>query len=342
MYLRLCSIVRNWKIVDGKWRIENGRKNHYFPISNFHNHYPISNNQFLGSEKMIKKLIIAFVIYSIVLLLLGRNLAFLPQFDFRSDQKKTQALRKNVIGKFLKTIKGTYSIYYKDLKTGEEFGIDENKVLTAASLTKVLIIAYLYNQANKGKINLEDKIVIQKDDIQDYGTGSIRYEGEGKAYSLKQLIKLALEQSDNTAAHVLVLKLGEDKIQKFGEKLGFSATKMKENKTSAQEMGRLFELIYLRKITSEPLTREFLDFMKDTDFEDRLARDLPSNVAMYHKAADATNMVHDAGIIDPGSTGVDDGKNPFILSILTENIASEEEAKKNIGKLAKFIYDQRN
>ena len=110
---------------------------------------------------------------------------------------------------------------------------------------------------------------------------------------------------------------------------------MKNNKTSAQEMGRLFELIYLKKITSEPLTREFLDFTKDTDFEDRLARDLPSNVAMDHKAADATNMVHDAGIID-------DGKNPFILSILTENIASEEEAKKNIGKLAKFIYDQRN
>lgn len=283
---------------------------------------------------MIKKLIIAFVVYSIVLLFLGRNLTFLPQFDFRSDQKKTQDLRKNVIGKFLKTIKGSWSIYYKDLKTGEKFGIDENKVLTAASLNKILIIAYLYNQAKAGKINLEDKISIQKDDIQDYGTGSIRYGGEGQIYSLKELSKLSLEQSDNTAAHVLVLRLGEDKVQKFGETLGLSATKIEENKTSAYEIGQLLELIYTNKITSAPLAREVLDFMKDTDFEDRLARDLPSNVAIYHKAADATNMVHDAGIIDSGS--------PFILSILTENISDEEEAKKNIGKLAKFIYDQRN
>ena len=284
---------------------------------------------------MIKKIIIAFVVYSIILLFVGRQLSFLPQIRFGDVRLTTSDLRKNVLQKFLKEEEGFYSIYYKDLKTGQEFGINENKVLTGASLNKLLIISYLYNLARDKKINLEDKITIQKKDIQDYGTGSLRYGNEGKPHSLKTLTELSLEQSDNTAAHVLSVKLREDKIQDYGKKLGLLSTNMADNKTTAHDMGRILELIYSGEITSEALRLELLDFMKDTDFEDRLVRDIPKNVSVYHKAADAANMVHDVGIID-------DGKNPFILAVLTLDIKDEEGAKKTIGKIAKFIYDRGN
>ena len=283
---------------------------------------------------MVKKLIIAFVVYSIILLFVGRQLSFIPEIRFDSEAR-AEDIRKNVLEKFLKEEKGSYSIYYKDLTTGQEFGINENRVLTAGSLNKLLIISYLYNLASDNKIDLEDKITIQKKDIQDYGTGSLRYKGAGKPYALKTLTQLALEQSDNTAAYVLSIRLGEDKIREYGRKLGLSSTSMVNNKTTAKDMGKILELIYSKKISSESLTRELLDFMKDTDFEDRLVRDLPSNVSVYHKAADATNMVHDVGIID-------DGGNPFILSVLTSDIKDEEEAKITIGKIANFIYEQQN
>lgn len=285
-----------------------------------------------------------FILYSFILILIGRNLSFLPEFDIGRDLQKTEDLRKNVIEKFLKEEHGTYSIYYKDLKTGQEFGINENKVLTAGSLNKLLIISYLYNLARDNKINLEDKITIQKKDIQDYGTGSLRYTGAGKPYALKTLTLLSLEQSDNTAAYVLSIKLGEDKIQEYGKKLGLASTNMANNKTTARDMGKILELIYSRKITSDPLTWELLDFMKDTDFEDRLVRDLPDSVSVYHKAADVTNMVHDVGIIDPlreGDRGASGGS-PFILAVLTSDIKDEEETKRVIGKVAKFIYDKGN
>jgi rRNA processing protein Gar1 len=71
--------------------------------------------------------------------------------------------------------------------------------------------------------------------------------------------------------------------------------------------------------------------MKDTDFEDRLARNIPKNVAVYHKAADGVGFVHDAGIID-------DGKNPFVLVVMTSEIGDPEKAKSQIGKIAEFIY----
>lgn len=291
---------------------------------------------------MVKKTIIGFVVYSIVLLFIGRNLSFLPVFDIRGSEQKTKDIKKNVLQKFLKEEKGSYSIFYKDFATGQEFGINENKVLTAGSLNKLLIISYLYNLARDNKIDLEDKITIQKKDIQDYGTGSLRYEGEGKPYTLKTLTQLALEQSDNTAAYVLSLRLGEDKIQEYGKKLGLVSTNMANNKTTARDMGKILELIYSGKITSDPLTAELLDFMKDTDFEDRLVRDIPKSVSVYHKASDAINMIHDVGIINPLREGDRELGNPFILAVLTSDIKDEEEAKKTIGKIAKFIYDRGN
>jgi len=283
---------------------------------------------------LLRNVLIIFLLYSLTLLFIGSQLSFIPKVNFGSAKRVHAAdIRKSVLEKFLKEEKGSYSIYYKDLKTGEEFGIDENKVHTAASLNKLPIVAYLYNQASRGKLDLEDRVTVQEKDVQDYGTGSIRYEAPGGSYSLKNLTKLALEQSDNTAAYVLGVKLGVDNVQEYIRGLGLVATHMNNNETTAKEMGILYDLLNSRKVANEALTRELLDFSRDTDFEDRIARDLPNDAIVYHKAADGVGFVHDAGIISSGT-------NKFILTILTSDIKNEEEVKNTMGKIAKFIYDQ--
>ena len=105
---------------------------------------------------------------------------------------------------------------------------------------------------------------------------------------------------------------------------------MEGNKTSAADMGKILEGIWYGKVTKKALKLELLDFMKDTDFEDRLARYIKT-ATVYHKAADGVGFVHDAGIID-------DGKNPFVLVVLTSEIGDPEKAKAQIGKIAEFIY----
>ena len=283
-------------------------------------------------RKVIKNFLILVFVYSLILLFIGRQLTFLPQIQLGAERLKTSDLRKNVLEKFLKEEKGSYSIYYKDLNTGEEFGIDENKVQTGASLNKLPIVAFLYSEAGKGKQDLEDQIVVQKADIQDYGTGSIRYKGAGKSYSLKTLTKLALEQSDNTAAYVLALRLGRDKIQEYARSMGLVATNMENNQTSAKDMGIILDAIWSGKVTNTALKLELMDFMRNTDFEDRLARNI-KNAKIYHKPADGTGFVHDVGIIE-------DGKRIFILSVLASEVTNVEKTKETIGKMASFIYKQ--
>src|SRR3989344_4086989 len=100
------------------------------------------------NKEILRNIIIVFLAYSVALLFIGRQLVFIPQIKLGGNNA-TEAgpnLRKSVLEKFLSEEKGSYSIYYKNLTTGEEFGIDENKVTTAASLNKLPIVALLYNQ----------------------------------------------------------------------------------------------------------------------------------------------------------------------------------------------------
>lgn len=279
---------------------------------------------------MKRKILAGFLIYSVILLFVGRNMSFLPVIN--SGPKAIDPLeKKEAVQEVLKDRNGKFSVYYQDITSGASFGIDDKKVLTGASLNKLYIVGFLYHLAAKGEIDLEEKITIQKEDIQDYGTGSLRYEGEGKPYSLKTLSELAFRQSDNTAAFVIAVRIGRDKIQEYAISLGLGATDIENNKTSAHDAGIFLKLLYDKKITTAPLTQELMGYMIDTDFEDRLPLFLKDKAVVYHKSADATNMVHDAGIVD-------DGKAPFVVVVLSNEVKDEQDAKITIGKIAHELF----
>ena len=209
---------------------------------------------------------------------------------------------------------------------------------TAASINKVPIVATLYYLNNKGGIDLDEQITLQENDIQDYGTGSLRYQKPGQVYTLRTLARLALQQSDNTAAHILGKKIGTDVIQNTINNWGLTQTNMEENKTSPKDMGLLYQKIRNQEVASEALTKELLGFMKDTEIEDRLPRLLPETAVVYHKTGDAVGNMHDVGIITYKDT-------VFFLGVLTADIGEDEEkAKTTIAKIAKdsiLFYENR-
>ncbi|MDO8461154.1 MAG: serine hydrolase [bacterium] len=273
------------------------------------------------------------IIYTIVLLLVGRSLIFLPKIGFiTSPQKETEAVKKD-IKKVTDAAPGSYGIYYASLVDDNSFGINEKQVFTGGSVNKIPIIAVLYHLADKNKINLDEVITLKKEDIQDYGTGSLRYQKPGATYSFKTLTKLSLQQSDNTAAHIISTKIGTDVVQKTINDWGLSQTDMINNKTSPYDMYLLFTKIYKGEVTNEALTKELLGFLTDSDFEDRIPINLPKDVKVYHKTGDTLGGVHDLGIIE------NKGK-AFYLGVMTTDIGNNEnETKQYIGVIAKKIFN---
>jgi beta-lactamase class A len=173
---------------------------------------------------------VIFLFYSFFLIVIGRNLLFIPTISLGGNHKAkaTEVIRGDVIN-YLKSQKGEYNVCYLDLTSDESFGVHPDTIITGASLNKLPIVGYLYHLASKKEIDLQETVVIQKSDIQDYGTGNLRYEQPGKTYTLQYLAQLALQKSDNTAAHVLEIRVGEKNVQAYSYQLGMNATNMVEN-----------------------------------------------------------------------------------------------------------------
>ena len=238
----------------------------------------------------------------------------------------------NVVGDTIKN----YSVLVDDLTKPFRAGIGENEIYVAASINKIPILAALYYYAEKGDIDLDEVITLQTADIQDYGTGSLRYERPGATYSIKTLAKLMIKQSDNTAAYILANHImGYDKLQAIVNQWGLTQTDMTVNKTSNKDMATLFRKIYENKITNKANTDEMLSFFKDTDFETRLPALLPKGVTVYHKIGSEVRNVHDVGIVTFGKVA-------YYIGVFTNEVTDEPEAEKIIANISKLVYEYMN
>lgn len=277
--------------------------------------------------------ILTIIVYTFLVLLIGRNLTSLPRFTLFSTPKNYADNLKKQIQKVTDGAAGNYAVYFADLNNKSSFGIYEKEQFTAASVNKLPIVATLYFLENKGKINLDEKVTIQEDDIQDYGTGVIRYQTPGSVYSLKTLAKLALSQSDNTAAHILLKRIDIDVVQKTLQSFGLRQTDIASNKTSPYDIFLIFKKIYSHEVTSVAKTEELLNFLRDTDTEDRLPAQLPQDTLVFHKTGDAVGNIHDLGIIQKNNI-------VFFLGVMTSDIGdNEKETKSTIAKIAKTTLD---
>lgn len=250
-----------------------------------------------------------------------------------SVRKNPEDLKKHIQESVGNTFKN-YSVYVVDYRSNFSMGINESEIFDAASVNKLPIMAALYNEAQKGNVNFDQVITLQAENIQDYGTGSIRYDPPGTTYTIKTLVRLMMQKSDNTAAFLLGnYVVGLPMVQSTINSWGLTQTDMANNKTSNKDMELLMRKIYGNNVASPSLTAEMLGFMRDSDFENRIPENLPSGVTVYHKTGDGdTGEIHDVGIVTHGGTA-------YYIGILTTNAGDVDVANQLEAKISRIVYD---
>lgn len=254
------------------------------------------------------------------------------RFLFPHQKKDPDDLRRD-IQNIIDNSWVNYSVLVKDLDGNFVMGINENIIYMAASVNKIPILASLYYLAQKEDIDLDEVITLQANDIQDYGTGSIRYSSPGATYSVRTLAKLMIQQSDNTSAYILANHIiGINIMQSLINSWGLTQTDVVANKTSNRDMAIILEKLYKGGVAGQALTQEALAFLKDTDFENRLPALLPDGAAVYHKIGTEVRVIHDVGIVKDGNT-------TYYIGVMTADVPDEEKAETLIAKISKKVYE---
>ncbi|MCR4264017.1 MAG: class A beta-lactamase-related serine hydrolase, partial [Candidatus Roizmanbacteria bacterium] len=195
---------------------------------------------------------------------------------------------------------GTYSIRFEDFESKNAFGINDEPVVTAASVIKIPVLAALYYLAEKDEIDLDEVITIPESDMQRWGTGVIRYQDAGATYTNRELGQVMMEHSDNTAVYVLANRvIGLDRLQELIDSWGLDNTHYLDNEVSNKDMNKIMRMMFLGEIvTDEQLVDEMMGRMDDSDFEERLPKYIPEEVPVYHKIGNEVRITHDVGVFD--------------------------------------------
>lgn len=248
----------------------------------------------------------------------------LPPLPGRDDA--TGRLQAIVAGQ-----KGEYAVCVLDLASRQSYGFNAQEKMDAASVNKLAILAAVYHMAGLGRLDLDQIVTTTADDIQDYGTGSIRYDPVGSSYSLRTLAKLMVEQSDNTASYLLAKVVGIDTIQGLLTSWGLHATSIDDDVTTARDTSVLLEMIYRKQVTTPALTTEMVDYLTHTDFKDRIPALLPPDVPVGHKIGNHVGVLNDAGIVYLVGR-------PYIIVMLSRNV-DETQGLGLEQSMSKAAYD---
>lgn len=120
-------------------------------------------------------------------------------------------------------VEAKIGVGFKDLKSGLEVYHNADERFLTASVFKIFVLIELYNQVINGKISLDDRYTVKLYD-KSPGSGLLQYLDEGLQLTIRDLAKLMMMISDNTATDILMEILGKENINETVRKLELKDT----------------------------------------------------------------------------------------------------------------------
>lgn len=218
------------------------------------------------------------------------------------------------------------SVFVKQLSTQNTAGIHQDKMMYAASVTKLATLYYVQYQLDQGKYHLSQGLQYTKPTEEfkgaynPTGSGSIVKSPDNHHYRIDDLINRVAKESDNVASNILAYYMTnqfDDDFTKIITDITGQTWDMDNRQANAEMAGLLMEQIYYQG-------GYVLGSLQSTNFDgQRISRDIHDTVA--HKIGDAYDFKHDVAVVYTDT--------PFVLSIFTENSSYD-----TISQIANDVY----
>ncbi|MCX7928435.1 MAG: class A beta-lactamase-related serine hydrolase [Patescibacteria group bacterium] len=246
----------------------------------------------------------------------------------KKDKEKADEIISE-IKKITKRLNGVYGVYVINLTSGFSFGINHTEKFQAASLMKLPVMAAMYLESEKGKIDLDSKYVLMQSDKVG-GSGSLVGKPVGYQITYRNIISAMGKQSDNTAYIIGIKTVGVTKVREMILKSGMKNTNFDDNMTTPEDIGVFFESLWKGNILNKKNTEEMLLFLTDTIYEAWISAGLPESVKASHKYGRELHVVNDAGIVY--------ARLPYVIVIMSKGIV-EREADLAVPEISKIVYE---
>lgn len=279
-----------------------------------------------------------FILILIMTIFLGIYSLFAKPFEQLYIFKNSQKSLKVVIENALSGTRGRYGIVIKNLKTGENYNLNEHQQFEAGSLYKLWVMALTFEQINQGVLK-ENQILTGDVKILNEKFGIDESQAELKTGTVEMTVSQALNQmisiSHNYAALLLSEKLKNSQIAKFLKNQNFNESSISDSldppQTTPSDIALFYEKLYQGKLVDLKSSQKMIDLLKKQNLNDGISKNLDKDVAIAHKTGDIGWFKHDGGIVF-----AKDGD--YIIVILSES-NSPPAAQERIAQISKAVYE---
>lgn len=243
------------------------------------------------------------------------------------------------------------SVFYTDIQSNASASVDPDRIYPAAALIDLFIITEAFHQIDQNKLKLTDALPIRQEDIVG-GTGILQNR-QGGTTTIKECIDLIASESDNTAANLLINRIGMDAINGTIKTLGLSHTALRrhladdaarkaglENETSAGDIATFFTQVARGKIYNNAVSTALVNAIAQQNKPewDFLGGGLTPRPQIVHMtgqippASGAPGVLHDAGIIYPPNKGA------YVLVFMNQSTVPNNEIGIKAGTVSQNVF----
>lgn len=226
------------------------------------------------------------------------------------------------------------SFYFEYLPSGTSIRVGADNELIAASLIKVPLCMNLYKAAELGKVNLDQSVTITGSEL-DNAYGDLWQKGAGTRITLREAARLALAESDNTAAHAIfdtihtLLTSDQESLNQLDVDQNMQSG---EAVIDAKSYSSVLKGLYLSSYLQPKDSEEILQYLTESTAKNRLVADLPTNIRVAHKIG-----VYNAAWSESDCGIVYEPKRPYVICAMVG--LPEEQADQFIADISKQVYD---
>jgi beta-lactamase class A len=279
-----------------------------------------------------------------------------PEQSNRNYQSLDIEKEKSLWAKLEFTIKdidrnldGVLGVAIEDLNTGQKFLLRADSVFPQASSIKIAVLAELYHQAQQsahgtpGKAKLTDLYTMRTADLVPDSDIMGGLTPGVTQITNRDLATMMVAVSDNSAANVLIDRVGMENVNALLDSLGLHSTRLRrkmmdvkaagegrENISTPQEMLTLLEKIYQGKVLDKEMTAGFFK-MLSTHKDSTIPRDLPGDLQIANKPGELEAVRNDSGIVFLQNR-------PYIICVMTTYLVRERDGEEAIAKISAAAY----
>lgn len=308
-------------------------------------HHKIAQDQKLGAYALGVLTVVALVFFA-----LGRFSKHSPSVNSQAGkypllaQRLFEAEHNDLIINFTQlreVMKARYAqqqiplgVYFEYLPTGSSINVNDQFEVELGSLAKVPAVMAVYRSIENGEIGPDKVLTVQKEHI-DSQFGSLWEKGVGTKVTVKDAVRLALTESDNTAVNLLLSNIPKGSHEEVFQRLDLPKTTDGVYPTlSPKSYASVFRNLYLSSYINYHDSNAMLEYLTKTIFTDKLPAGVPPGVKVAHKigvfsSADKIPVYNDCGIVYIP-------ERPYVLCLMVS--ADEETAREEIIAYSRMVY----